>query len=133
MILTLVLDGSPSNVMALVSIVATHENALPVKVTMSMEAQPPEYDSGLGPQDILAMPIEDLDLSVRAYNNIKRAELDTLRDLVAWTRAEIAMLGHNDDHATGMNDQATTEVVERLTRYGLSLTPEPKSPAARAK
>lgn len=128
--LTLTLKGSPARVMALVSSLTTQDTSS-VKITMSMEPQAIEYDPELNPKDILDMPIEDLDLSVRAYNNLKIAEIHTVRELVNWTRSDIAELRTVKE--TGMNEKATAEVIDKLARYGLSLKPEPRTPIAKIK
>ena len=38
---------------------------------------------------VLEMTIEELDLSVRAYNCLKAADIDTFADLVSYSRAEL--------------------------------------------
>ena len=65
-------------------------------------------------QQVLAMAIEDMDLSVRSYNCLKRANIHTVEDLTRKSEEEmlkVRNLGRN----------SLDEVILKLESYGLSL------------
>ncbi len=67
----------------------------------------------------MAMPIEDLDLSVRPYNCLKRAGIHTVGDLVKKTEDEVVAVKN-------FGRKSLDEVKEKLAAHGLSLRqPEP--------
>lgn len=59
-------------------------------------------------------PIHELDLSVRAYNSLRRAGKDTLRDIVEMTEADIYQIRN-------MGRKSAEEVMRKVESYGLSL------------
>jgi DNA-directed RNA polymerase subunit alpha len=61
-----------------------------------------------------AMPIEELDLSVRPYNCLKRAGINTVGDLIQRTEEEIVAVKN-------FGRKSLDEVREKLTSLGLSL------------
>lgn len=61
-----------------------------------------------------AMPIEELDLSVRPYNCLKRAGINTIGDLMQRTEDEIVSVKN-------FGRKSLDEVREKLTALGLSL------------
>jgi DNA-directed RNA polymerase subunit alpha len=63
---------------------------------------------------LLASPVEDLELSVRPYNCLKRANIHTIGDLVQHTEEEVANVKNFGRKSLG-------EVVEKLGAVGLSL------------
>jgi DNA-directed RNA polymerase subunit alpha len=63
----------------------------------------------------LMMPIEDLDLSVRSYNCLKREGVDTVGELVAKNEEELLEIRN-------FGQKSVDEVKEKLTEMGLSLT-----------
>jgi DNA-directed RNA polymerase subunit alpha len=63
---------------------------------------------------VLAWPIEELELSVRPYNCLKRASIHTIGDLVQHTEEEIA-------NVKNFGRKSLEEVVEKLAAVGLSL------------
>ena len=66
-------------------------------------------------QQILRMVIEDMDLSVRSYNCLKRANIHTVEDLTKKTEDDmlkVRNLGRN----------SLDEVIAKLESYGLSLS-----------
>ncbi|MCL6553643.1 MAG: DNA-directed RNA polymerase subunit alpha [Firmicutes bacterium] len=72
-----------------------------------------------GPEDperarLLAMPIEELDLSVRPYNCLKRAGIHTVGDLVKKTEDEIVAVKN-------FGRKSLDEVKEKLAAHGLTL------------
>lgn len=72
-----------------------------------------------GPTDpetarLLQTPIEELELSVRPYNRLKRAGIHTIGDLVQRTEEEIA-------NVKNFGRKSLEEVTEKLAALGLSL------------
>jgi DNA-directed RNA polymerase subunit alpha len=63
---------------------------------------------------LMAMPIEELDLSVRPYNCLKRAAIQTVGDLVKKTEEEVAAVKN-------FGRKSLDEVKEKLAAHGLSL------------
>jgi DNA-directed RNA polymerase subunit alpha len=68
---------------------------------------------------VMNMPIEDLDLSVRPYNCLKRAGIHTVGDLIKKTEDEVVAVKN-------FGRKSLDEVKEKLAAHGLSLRqPEP--------
>lgn len=65
-------------------------------------------------QKILAMAIEDMDLSVRSYNCLKRANIHTVEDLTKKTEDEMLKVRN-------LGRKSLDEVILKLESYGLSL------------
>ena len=72
------------------------------------------------PDTKLSMTIDELDLSVRSYNCLKRANINTVADLVGKT-AEDMMKVRN------MGKKSLDEVQKKLEMMGLSLASEDSS------
>jgi len=68
---------------------------------------------------ILDIPIEGLDLGIRAYNCLKRAGIKTVRDLTHMTFLEIA-------HIRNMGRKSAEAVKDRLDHLGLKLASSDK-------
>ena len=66
-------------------------------------------------QQILKMVIEDMDLSVRSYNCLKRANIHTVEDLTK--KSEDDML-----KVRNLGRKSLDEVIQKLESYGLSLS-----------
>ncbi len=64
---------------------------------------------------ILAMAIEDMDLSVRSYNCLKRANIHTVEDLTRKTEDEMLKVRN-------LGRKSLDEVILKLDSYGLSLS-----------
>lgn len=62
----------------------------------------------------LEMSIEDLDLSVRSYNCLKRANIHTVEDLIRKTEDEMLKVRN-------LGKKSLDEVMQKLEAYGLSL------------
>jgi DNA-directed RNA polymerase subunit alpha len=69
----------------------------------------------------MAMPIEDLDLSVRPYNCLKRAGIHTVGDLIKKTEDEVVAVKN-------FGRKSLDEVKEKLAAHGLTLR-QPDVPA----
>ena len=62
---------------------------------------------------ILDMPIEEMELSVRSYNCLKRANINTVEDLIQKTREDMLKVRN-------LGLKSIDEVLEKLSEYGLS-------------
>lgn len=67
--------------------------------------------------DILNTPLENLDLSIRSYNCLKRYGKNTLRDLVEMPESELIKLRN-------LGRKSVAEVKAKLTEYGVELRQE---------
>lgn len=65
-------------------------------------------------QQILKMVIEDMDLSVRSYNCLKRASIHTVEDLTNKTEDDMLKVRN-------LGRKSLDEVIQKLESYGLSL------------
>lgn len=63
---------------------------------------------------ILELPIEEMDLSVRSYNCLKRAGVNTVEDIVKKSRADMLKVKN-------LGIKSIDEVIQKLESYGLSL------------
>lgn len=69
-----------------------------------------EVDAG---QKALETPVDDLDLSVRAYNCLKRAGIHTLSDLTSMSEAEMMKIRN-------LGKKSLKEVIDKIKDMGLS-------------
>ena len=63
---------------------------------------------------ILELPIEEMDLSVRSYNCLKRAGINTVEDLCQKSRGDMLKVKN-------LGIKSIDEVIQKLESYGLSL------------
>lgn len=70
-------------------------------------------DDGLKAGGVIDMNIEDLDLSVRSYNCLKRAGIHTVKDLVQKTEDDILKVRN-------LGKKSLDEVMNKITEMGLS-------------
>jgi DNA-directed RNA polymerase subunit alpha len=63
---------------------------------------------------IMEMTIEELDLSVRSFNCLKRANINTVEDLVSKTQDEMIKVRN-------LGRKSLEEVIQKLAMMGLSL------------
>ncbi len=68
-------------------------------------------------QQILKMVIEDMDLSVRSYNCLKRANIHTVEDLTKKTEDDMLKVRN-------LGRKSLEEVIQKLDSYGLALKPQ---------
>ena len=66
---------------------------------------------------ILEMTIEEMDLSVRSFNCLKRANINTVEDLISKTESEMMKVRN-------LGRKSLEEVVNKLAMMGLSLAKE---------
>ncbi len=69
---------------------------------------------------IMEMTIEELDLSVRSFNCLKRANINTVEDLVSKTQEEMIKVRN-------LGRKSLEEVIQKLAMMGLSLASEEDS------
>ena len=82
-----------------------------------MEAGEPPVEAAepaAGPDKILTMPIDDLDLSVRSHNCLKRAGINTVYELVQKTEDEMMKVRN-------LGRKSLEEVKKKMGELGLSL------------
>jgi len=65
-----------------------------------------------------SITIEDLDLSVRAFNCLKRANIQSIQELLLKSEADLVNIKN-------FGKKSAEEVVERLQAFGLDLKPSP--------
>ena len=65
-------------------------------------------------QQILKMAIEEMDLSVRSYNCLKRANIHTVEDLTKKTEDDMLKVRN-------LGRKSLDEVIQKLDSYGLAL------------
>lgn len=70
-----------------------------------------------GKEQILEMTVEELDLSVRSFNCLKRANIHTVEDLISRTEEEMMRVRN-------LGRKSLDEVVSKLDSLGLSLRSE---------
>ena len=63
---------------------------------------------------VLELPIEEMDLSVRSYNCLKRANINTIDDLIKKSKSDMLKVRN-------LGLKSIEEVVAKLETYGLSL------------
>ncbi|GAV23848.1 DNA-directed RNA polymerase subunit alpha [Carboxydothermus pertinax] len=68
-------------------------------------------------EKVVEMPIEDLDLSVRSYNCLKRAGINTVGELIQKTEADMMKVRN-------LGKKSLEEVIAKLNSMGLSLRKE---------
>ncbi len=66
---------------------------------------------------VLEMPIEDMELSVRSYNCLKRANINTVEDLIKKSKGDMLKVRN-------LGLKSIEEVVQKLESYGLGLRVE---------
>ncbi|MDR0671068.1 MAG: DNA-directed RNA polymerase subunit alpha, partial [Oscillospiraceae bacterium] len=66
---------------------------------------------------VLEMTIEELDLSVRSFNCLKRAGINSVEDLVGKTEADMMKVRN-------LGRKSLEEVINKLSVMGLSLATE---------
>ena len=69
---------------------------------------------------VLELNIEELDLSVRSFNCLKRANINTVEDLISKTEDEMMKVRN-------LGRKSLEEVINKLSMMGLSLTDEENS------
>ena len=92
----------------------------PLKDLNALEANLTEYSDEVNPES--QIPIEELQLSVRAYNCLKRAQINTVADLLDYSQEDLLEIKN-------FGQKSAEEVIEALQkRLGITL-PLEKSPS----
>jgi len=117
LVLDITTDGSLTPRDALASAGATLRTLVQLVEDMSDDARglelgEPEEVGGSSPD--LDMPIEDLDLSERPRNCLKRAQVDTIGQLLEKTEDDLLAV-------TNFGQKSLDEVIEKLDERGLAL------------
>ena len=63
---------------------------------------------------LMELPIEEMDLSVRSYNCLKRAGINTIQDLLKKSKSDMFKVRN-------LGAKSVEEVIQKLDSYGLSL------------
>jgi carbon monoxide dehydrogenase subunit G len=87
---------------------------------LSAEQQPASEGSGDDQEGDLAQPIEELGLSLRSYNSLRREGVHTVRDLSARTREDLLAIDH-------IGPASVEEIKQKLADRGLTLADSPAS------
>jgi carbon monoxide dehydrogenase subunit G len=89
----------------------------------------PDAGDGAGPQAaaqrpaVLALPVEELHLPVRAFNSLRREGIHTVGDLAARSEAQLRAI-------TNLGPASVREIKGKLAERGLALAAAPKAGAA---
>ena len=70
-------------------------------------------------EDAPTMTIEELELSVRAYNCLKRASINSMAELLKKSEHDLLNIKN-------FGKKSSDEVIERLHHFGLDLAPNPE-------
>ena len=70
-------------------------------------------------EKVLEMTIEELELSVRAYNCLKRASINSMAELLKKSEHDLLNIKN-------FGKKSSDEVIERLHHFGLDLAPNPE-------
>ena len=86
-------------------------------IEMSDEAKDAEFmveRAEVKKEKVLEMTIEELDLSVRSFNCLKRAGIDTVEDLIGRTEEDMIKVRN-------LGRKSLEEVIQKLNSLGLGL------------
>lgn len=76
-------------------------------------------DASMPREELLKSSVEDLDISVRPYNCLKRHNINTIEELVRMTVSELGSVRN-------MNSKSAKQILDKLHRLGLCLADERK-------
>ena len=92
--------------------------ALFTDLSDTLDGRPIVVEKSADPQStVLDMTIEELDLSVRSFNCLKRANINTVADLISKTEDEMMKVRN-------LGRKSLEEVINKLAMMGLSLADE---------
>jgi DNA-directed RNA polymerase subunit alpha len=117
LILDIETDGSIAPADALASAGATLRSLVDLIASLNEEAPALELSEQAGPttgSPDLDLPIEDLDLSERPRNCLKRAQVNTIGELVERTQEDLLNI-------TNFGQKSLDEVIQKLDERGLQL------------
>ena len=78
-------------------------------------------DSSDDEEPVTSITIEELELSVRAYNCLKRASINSMSELLKKSENDLLNIKN-------FGKKSSDEVIERLHHFGLDLAPSPELP-----
>ena len=78
-------------------------------------------DSSDDEEPVTSITIEELELSVRAYNCLKRASINSMSELLKKSENDLLNIKN-------FGKKSSDEVIERLHHFGLDLAPNPEMP-----
>lgn len=78
-----------------------------------------EEDAGSEPSEEPSITIDELELSVRAYNCLKRASINSMAELLKKSEHDLLNIKN-------FGKKSSDEVIERLHHFGLDLAPNPE-------
>jgi len=87
---------------------------------LSADQQPASEGSGDDQEGDLVQPIEELGLSLRSYNSLRREGVHTVGDLSAQTREDLLAIDH-------IGPASVEEIKQKLADRGLTLADSPAS------
>jgi DNA-directed RNA polymerase subunit alpha len=92
----------------------------PLKDLNELEPNPTDYPDEINPES--QIPIEELQLSVRAYNCLKRAQINSVADLLDYSQEDLLEIKN-------FGQKSAEEVIEALQkRLGITLPQEKTKP-----
>ena len=65
-------------------------------------------------ENVLDITVEDLDLTVRSFNCLKRADINTVRDLIGKTMEDMTKVRN-------LGKKSLNEIIDKLDSFGLKL------------
>ena len=93
---------------------------IPLKDLNELETSQSDYQDEVNPES--QIPIEELQLSVRAYNCLKRAQINTVADLLDYSQEDLLEIKN-------FGAKSAEEVIEALQkRLGITLPQEKAKP-----
>lgn len=110
---------APDEAVAQAAKILTDHLALFASVQRPVREEKPASPVAGDRERLLAMPIEELELSVRSYNCLKRAGINTVGELVEKTDEEMSKVRN-------LGKKSLDEVREKLASLGLSFRPSPE-------
>ena len=110
---------APDEAVAQAARILTDHLALFASVQRPVREEKPACPVAGDRERLLAMPIEELELSVRSYNCLKRAGINTVGELVEKSDEEMSKVRN-------LGKKSLDEVREKLAALGLSFRPSPE-------
>jgi len=77
-------------------------------------AEPAFYEAAQSSSNLLELPLEEMNLTLRPYNCLKRAGVNTVADIIALTLDELS-------NVRNIGASGVTEILEKLNKLGLQL------------
>lgn len=109
--------GAQEAVSLAAKVLTEHLNLF-VELTDSVSSTEIMVESSVtGSEKVLQMTIEELDLSVRSFNCLKRAGINTVEDLISKTEDDMMKVRN-------LGRKSLEEVIEKLAGLGYELSPE---------